>query len=120
MMDFGPVVLGLIVASFFGALVATIIVAWRKRTLFISDVGTVLLAPAMFLFLGSLRPEFQVGFGMEVWPFVTLVFGCLLFGIRVVILDCAFSHPRKNSIVLCTLYVSIAVLGGLFMPPLYE
>jgi hypothetical protein len=109
----------IIVWPFLLALIA-ILIALRKRTLFISDAGTVIFAPLLFFGLGYLRPEFCIGFGLIVWPCITLVLGCLLFWLRVVILDRVLPHPRLNSLVLCITYIVIAILCGLFIPPLSE
>jgi hypothetical protein len=116
---FGYAVILFIAASFLGGLVAAV-VAWRRKTLFFPDVGTVLLAPALFYILGSLRPEFRIGWGMILWPFITLVFGFVLFGLRVSVFDHLFQNPLRNSVVLCLMYLAFAVLGGFGMPAWYD
>lgn len=96
-------------------------VAHVRRTLFASDLA--LIALPVLLLYGSgvhFNPELGVGFGLIVYPFLTLVACVVVLYVRVFLLDCWLLNPRRNSLACLVVASVLSVVVGAVIPPLYE
>ena len=94
--------------------------AYRRRKLFISDFGTIILPSLVFYGVGALRPELHTGWALIVWPVLTFLATAYLFGLRILLIDRFTDKPKTNSVVLLCICLLISGLVAATIPPLYE
>jgi hypothetical protein len=94
-------------------------VAHLRRTLFASDLALIAV-PALLLYGSGVRfnSELRVGFGLIVYPFLTLVACVAVFYVRVFLLDRWRPNPRALACLIVASVLSVAV--GAIIPPFYE
>jgi len=96
-------------------------VARSRQTLFPSDLALILLPP--LLFYGTavrFNSELEVGFGLFVYPFLTLVTCVATLYARVFLLDHWHTNPRINSLGCLIVASFLSVVVGAVIPPLAE
>lgn len=105
-------------------LVVGLVPAWvarLRRTLFPSDLALIAL-PALLLYGSGVcfNPQLQVGLGLIVYPFLTLVACVAVLYVRVFVLDPWHPNPRANSLGCLIVASVLSIAVGAAIPPLYE
>ena len=113
----------IVLATIAGALIcafAGAAYAFRQRSLFVEDFGTLFLVPPLFFFLGMLREELRTGWAVILWPIIIAVICMYAFSSKVAFVDPVTRTPHLNSrILLLTCLIGVTALA-LTVPPWYE
>ena len=108
----------LIIAAVSGAVIlalAASAVAWSKRTMFMFDLGALILPAIAVALIGYSRQVMDV-YGLILWPSAVLLGSVYAFGCRVFVADKLFGQPRANSMYCFYALTCIGVAIGLFAP----
>ncbi len=102
----------LVMFTLLGAPVSALYALYQaiKRAKFhVSDIGTLLVPPLIFLFVGRyFRPVLQTGWAMILWPIIIVVIAMYAFALKVAAIESRLSNHRAASI---WLFIFISVLS---------
>jgi hypothetical protein len=106
-----------------GALVAaalSLVVAGKRNTLALEDIGSLVLVPAAFFVIGSLRNDLHTGFALIFWPIIIAVIVAYSFSLKVWVVDTGRSNARLTSRALFWGSIVASSVAALLVPPWYE
>jgi hypothetical protein len=100
--------------------VASVTHLLKRKRAHLTDLGTVLLPPVLFVIVGRTRSDLQIGWAMLIWPILIAAASMYALGLKVALFDGRVLETRMSSRVLFAACLAASLLLALTISPWYD